>query len=80
LSGTQVEYYKIIRSTGIKVQMIPGMITGGAVYILSTLIASGILNFRFFLTPMAMRFIWVSAIALCNDVTRKYWKKRLLPC
>ena len=29
--------------------MIPGMITGGTTYILSTLIASGILEYRFFL-------------------------------
>jgi phosphatidate cytidylyltransferase len=49
LSGTQYEYYRIVKSTGINVQMIPGMITGGAAYILSTLIASGILEYRFFL-------------------------------
>ena len=49
MSGTQFEYCKIIRSTGINVQMIPGMITGGAAYILATLVASGLLDFRFLL-------------------------------
>jgi phosphatidate cytidylyltransferase len=49
LSGTQYEYYRIVKSTGINAQMIPGMITGGTAYILSTLIASGILEYRFFL-------------------------------
>jgi len=49
LSGAQYEYFRIIRSTGINAQMIPGMITGIAVYILATLVASGLLGFRFLL-------------------------------
>lgn len=48
-AGTQYEYYKIISGTGIKVQMASGIITGSVVYILSTLIASGLLEYRFFL-------------------------------
>ncbi|HOB82927.1 MAG TPA: phosphatidate cytidylyltransferase [Bacteroidales bacterium] len=49
LSGTQYEYLRIIRSTGVNAQMIPGMLTGIAVYILATLVASGILGFRYLL-------------------------------
>lgn len=49
LSGTQYEYFRIIKSTGINAQMIPGMITGIAAYILATLVASGLLGFRFLL-------------------------------
>ncbi|HBE42356.1 MAG TPA: hypothetical protein DDW27_14350, partial [Bacteroidales bacterium] len=49
MSGTQYEYYKIIRETGIEAQMCAGMITGGAAYLLATFIASGVLGYRFFL-------------------------------
>ena len=41
LAGTQYEYYLLIRSTGIRPQMVTGMITGLTVYVLSTLIAAG---------------------------------------
>jgi phosphatidate cytidylyltransferase len=44
LAGTQYEYFMMIRNTGVKPQVIPGMITGAAGYILATLVASGILN------------------------------------
>ncbi len=49
LSGAQYEYFRIIKNTGINAQMIPGMITGIAAYILATLVASGLLGFRFLL-------------------------------
>lgn len=49
LLGTQYEYLRIIRSTGVNAQMIPGMITGIAAYILATMVASGILGFRYLL-------------------------------
>jgi phosphatidate cytidylyltransferase len=41
LAGTQYEYFNIIRNTGVKPQMIPGMIAALAAYVISTLIASG---------------------------------------
>ena len=41
LTGTQYEYFMMISSTGVKPQMLPGIITGIAVYVLSTLIAAG---------------------------------------
>jgi phosphatidate cytidylyltransferase len=54
LAGTQYEYYMMIGSTGIKPQMITGMITGLSAYILSTLIAAGKITpgFLLILVPM----------------------------
>lgn len=49
LLGTQYEYYLMTGSTGAKPQMISGMITGAAAYIISTLIASGVLQMKFIL-------------------------------
>lgn len=43
LIGTQYEYYQMIRSTGVRPQMIPGIITGLTAYVISTLIASGVI-------------------------------------
>jgi len=39
LAGTQKEYYTMVRSTGIKPQVITGIITGFLVYFISTLVA-----------------------------------------
>lgn len=54
LIGTQFEYYTMIRNTGVKPQMIAGLVAGTSVYIVSTLIASGLLPFNSFLalTPI----------------------------
>jgi phosphatidate cytidylyltransferase len=41
LAGTQYEYFIMIRNTGVKPQMIPGMIAAISAYVISTLIASG---------------------------------------
>ena len=49
MAGAQYEYYLIIRNTGIRLQVIPGITAGAATYILATLIAARILNIRFFL-------------------------------
>ena len=49
LAGTQYEYYMMIRNTGVKPQMITGIMTGLSAYILSTLIASGLLPYKSFL-------------------------------
>ncbi len=46
VAGTQYEYYLLIRNTGIRPQMIAGMITGAAGYILSTLVAAGLLPMK----------------------------------
>jgi phosphatidate cytidylyltransferase len=57
LIGTQYEYYAMIRKTGVKPQMVYGIITGSALYIVSTLIASGILTVNYFLLIIPMVLI-----------------------
>ena len=56
LLGTQYEYYQIIKNTGARPQVIPGMLMGIAAYVISTLIASGLIpkNSYLFLIPMML--------------------------
>jgi phosphatidate cytidylyltransferase len=49
LIGTMYEYYLMIRNTDTSPQMIPGIITGVTTYALATLVASGLLESRYFL-------------------------------
>jgi phosphatidate cytidylyltransferase len=69
LAGTQYEYYLLIRSTGIRPQMVTGMITGFTVYVLSTLIAAGRLPSDCFLILIPF---W--AIILIIELYRKQEK------
>jgi phosphatidate cytidylyltransferase len=57
LAGTQFEYYSMIRNTGSRPQMIPGIITGITAYVVSTLIASGSIAVNFFLILIPMMLI-----------------------
>jgi phosphatidate cytidylyltransferase len=57
LVGTQYEYYLMIRNTGVRPQMIPGIITGITAYVISTLIASGIIPKNSFLVLIPMMLI-----------------------
>jgi phosphatidate cytidylyltransferase len=54
LIGTQYEYYKMIRITGVTPQVIPGIITGISTYVISTLIASELVPFSAFLILIPM--------------------------
>jgi phosphatidate cytidylyltransferase len=49
LTGAQYEYYKMIRSTGVRLQMFPGLAAGSATYILSVLVSSGLIQGKWFL-------------------------------
>ena len=49
LTGTQYEYYMMIKKMGIRPQIIPGMITGISAYVISTLIAAGYIQKKYFL-------------------------------
>lgn len=49
LAGCQYEYCLMIKDTGIRAQMIPGMTSGAAAYIISTLIAAGIVPMKYLL-------------------------------
>jgi phosphatidate cytidylyltransferase len=57
LAGTQYEYYQMIRNTGVKPQMIPGILTGLTAYSVSTLIASGVLQMKCFLILVPMMLV-----------------------
>lgn len=57
IAGTQYEYYIMIRNTGARPQLVPGMITGIAAYTLSTLIASGMLPGKYFLILIPMMLV-----------------------
>jgi phosphatidate cytidylyltransferase len=49
LTGCLYEYYMMIRRNGISPQLIPGMITGVSLYVISTLVASETISGKFFL-------------------------------
>lgn len=57
LAGTQYEYYSMIRSTGVRPQVVSGMIAGIAAYVLSTLIASGVLTMKYFLVLIPVMLV-----------------------
>jgi phosphatidate cytidylyltransferase len=57
LTGTQYEYYLMIRNTGVRPQMVPGIITGLTAYVISTLIASGVIPKSSFLILIPMMLI-----------------------
>jgi phosphatidate cytidylyltransferase len=49
LAGAQYEYYLMIRNTGVHAQIINGLITGGALYVISTLVAAGVIAQEYYL-------------------------------
>jgi len=57
LIGTQYEYYLMIRNTGVRPQMVPGIITGSTAYVVSTLIASGVIPKNSFLVLIPMMLV-----------------------
>jgi phosphatidate cytidylyltransferase len=57
LIGTQYEYYLMIRNTGVRPQMIPGIITGTTAYVIATLIASEVIPKNSFLVLIPMMLI-----------------------
>ena len=57
LIGTQYEYYLIIRNTGVRPQMVPGIITGATAYIVATLVASEVIPKNSFLVLIPMMLI-----------------------
>ncbi len=57
LIGTQYEYYIMIRNTGVRPQLVSGIITGTTAYIISTLVAAGVLQKNFFLVLIPLMLI-----------------------
>jgi phosphatidate cytidylyltransferase len=66
LVGTQYEYYLMIRNTGVRPQMVAGIITGISAYTVSTFIASGVIPEKTFLV-----FIPVMMIIMIIELYRK---------
>jgi phosphatidate cytidylyltransferase len=54
LAGTQYEYYLLIKGTGVRPQLVTGIVTGLSAYCISTLIASGIISKNWFLILIPM--------------------------
>jgi len=61
LAGSQYEYYMMIKSAGVRPQMVTGLAAGAAVFIFSTLAASGIMPMKFLLLTAPLIFIIMSA-------------------
>lgn len=59
--GTQYEYYLMVRNTGVRPQMVPGIITGITAYTISTLIASGLIPKKIFLVLIPMMLLMMVA-------------------
>jgi phosphatidate cytidylyltransferase len=57
LIGTQYEYYLMIRNTGVKPQLVAGILTGITAYVISTLIASGMIPKKSFLVLIPIMLI-----------------------
>jgi phosphatidate cytidylyltransferase len=57
LIGTQYEYYVMIRNAGIRPQLVPGILTSATAYVLSTMIASGLIPKTYFLVLIPMMSI-----------------------
>jgi phosphatidate cytidylyltransferase len=57
LIGTQYEYYLMIRNTGVRPQMVAGIITGSATYVISTLIAIGAIPKNSFLVLLPLMLV-----------------------
>ena len=57
LIGTQYEYYLMIRNTGVRPQLVPGILTGITAYVLSTLIASELIPKNSFLVLIPIMLI-----------------------
>jgi phosphatidate cytidylyltransferase len=57
LTGSLYEYYKIIRDSGIRPQMMTGLISGIILYTVSTLVAAGYLTSDYFLVMLPLLVI-----------------------
>lgn len=69
--GTQVEYYTMIRITGIRPQVVTGIITGITAYTISTLVAARIIDRMFFLMLIPMLYV-VMVIELYRKVEKPF--------
>jgi len=52
VTGSLYEYYLMVKNAGVHVQLVPGIIAGASVYIISTLVASEVVTFNYYLILM----------------------------
>jgi phosphatidate cytidylyltransferase len=71
IAGTQYEYYTIVRSTGIRPQLLTGMITGLLIYFISTMVSVGWFPVESFLALIPMLSI-VMAFELFRKSERPF--------
>jgi len=57
LAGAQYEYYQMVKSSGIRPQMITGIISGISLYIVSTLVAAGRAGKEYFFISIPLALI-----------------------
>lgn len=56
IAGGQYEYYHMIRNSGASPQSVQGIITGAALYCISSLVAAGFLNRKYYLVLLVLCF------------------------
>lgn len=66
MAGAQYEYYLMIKKTSVNPQMINGIVTGAILYIISTLVAAGVLTKEYYLV-----FFPVVIIIMIIELYRK---------
>jgi phosphatidate cytidylyltransferase len=71
LAGTQREYYLLVRSTGVRPQLVTGIVSGLILYVTSTLIAMGWLSVKGFLVLIPV-IVTVMTIELFRKEERPF--------
>lgn len=66
MTGTQIEYYRMIRLTGVRPQAVSGIIAGLAIYVISSLVAARLVTHELFLLLIPML-----ALIMVTELYRK---------
>ena len=69
VTGSLYEYYLMVRNAGVHVQLVPGIIAGASVYIISTLVASEVVTFNYYLI-----LIPLTSVLIISELYRKQEK------
>jgi len=69
VTGSLYEYYLMVKNSGVHVQLVPGIIAGASVYIISTLVASAVVTFDYYLI-----LIPLTSVLIISELYRKQEK------
>ena len=69
VTGSLYEYYLMVKNAGVHVQLVPGIIAGASVYIISTLVASAVVTFDYYLI-----LIPLTSVLIISELYRKQEK------